>query len=153
MLPTHEIKYGRIDAHSHSRALAVEAVAHKTQSGCRAPILASRSRNTHSSVIRSAADGFSARLIRFVFEPGHLPQSAQQLRAMATAAAFLPAARLIFSHIFLMRSSAANGSPGGLLQHPAQVARAGLADVSLPLFAARGKHARRQAGIAADGLA
>ena len=44
VLPTHEITCGRIDAHSHLRALAVEALAHKIQSGCRAPILASRSR-------------------------------------------------------------------------------------------------------------
>src|SRR5688500_2230929 len=48
-LPTHEIKYGRSDAHSHSRALTVEVLAQKPQRAV-APRFSLRGPgNTHSS--------------------------------------------------------------------------------------------------------
>ena len=151
-LPTHEITCGRIDAHSHSRALAVEAVAQNAgravepRFSLRGPV------NTHSSWI------FLRRLLGGRRTIGcltthHVPQRHEQLTADGHGGGF-PARAAADLQPTALDPRRRNGWPSRPpAAGPSAVAGAGLADVTVPLFSSRGEQAWRQSGVTTDGFA
>ncbi len=98
LLPTHEITCGRIDAHSHIRALVVETLAHKTGRAAEPRFSLRGPVNTHCSMVRlrRLLGLCDLRSIDRV-AAGHLPQGDQQLTSDCDRGRFLARATARFS--------------------------------------------------------
>lgn len=150
-LPAHEIQYASDDAHSHSRAPTdVESVAQKPtraivpQQSLRGPAVQYFS-GSPSSWGTGAAVSLS--LVDSRPHPGEQFTSDGYSGRLTAAPFGNPQEDL--SHLIVR----ADGSPGGLLQDPAQLGRARLGDVANPLFSSRGEHPRVQSGETANRFA